>query len=865
MTSRKDLNERLDHEIRFHIEQQTEKNIREGMTPDAARRAALLKFGGVDRTLEYTRDQFRWASVDELMRDLRVAVRMWKRSRGAAAVAIFTLAIGIGANTAMFSLLNALILNPLPYPEADRLVSVWDASERNPHNEVAFANFLDWRAKQRSFESLGLYRWWTSNLTSDGTPERVQGFQATADVVEAFGVRPHLGRWFRAEENEPGQDKVALIGYGLWQRRYGAAPEVLGRRITVNGVTREIIGVMPKELNFPPGADLMAPIALTPEYKENRQFHGFYVVGRLKHGVSIDDANADIATIANQLAAAYPRTNRGLSARVYPLASDMAASYSNGVWLLMATVGFVLLIACANLANLLLARAPARVRELAVRVAIGASRGRIVRQLVIESLVLAVAGGSLGAALAAVGVRALRETAPPDLLVSVPGLANLGVDGPVLAFTLALTLLTGIVFGLLPALRASGGDANSALRDASRPLGASGGNRLRGALVTAEVALALVLLSGAGFTLRAFSNLVSMNVGFDARNVLTIGVTLPYARYNDAAQIRFFTSLLEKTRAIPGITNVGLTSHIPLAPGNASSGIAFEGRPTPAQEPEVDYRVATAGYFEAIRAHVVRGRTFADTDTTASPRVMVVNEAFVHRFFENGSSVLGKRVRFTDETGTDAWREIVGIVADIRHDITRAPQPETYVPITQLATGTMFVVAKTREDALGMASALGAAVRSLDPDQPVWAVRTLESIKDRSMAAFRALATFVGVFGAVALFLSAVGIFGVVSFLVSARTQEIGLRMALGARAEDVVRLIVRQSSVALIAGFVIGTAGAFAIGQVMTKAFPEVTSADPAALAATALLLIIVSVCATWIPARRAAAVHPVEALRAD
>jgi putative ABC transport system permease protein len=860
------LNNRLEEEIRFHIEQQIEKNVRAGMAPDDARRHAHLKFGGVARTVEYTRDQFRWARLEEWLRDLRVAIRMWRRTRGAAAVAILTLAIGIGANTAMFSILNALILHPLPFPEADRLITIWDSSDRNPRNEVSFANYADWKAQQTSFEKLGLYRWWTANITGDQTPERVQGFQLTAEILPALGLKPFLGRYFTEEENQANAQRVLLISHGLWQRRFGGRPDILGATVNVNDVPRQVIGILPPELNFPPGAELIAPMQITPDIAANRRFHTYYVVGRLKEGKSVAEANADMTTIAARLAKEYPDTNKGLTARVFPLASDVASSYANGIWLLMGSVGFVLLIACANLANLLLARGPGRVRELAVRISIGASRGRIVRQLVTESLVLSIAGGGLGIAIAALGVRTLRQATPADLLASVPGLATLSVDGPVLVFSSLLSILTGLVFGLLPALRTSTVDANSALRDASRPLGAAGGQRLRGFLVAAEVALALILVSGAGFTLHAFSRLVSMPTGFDSSNVISMGVTLPFARYTDgAAQSRFYETLLANARGVPGVQSVGFTSHIPLAQGNAAGGIVFEGRPAPDQAPQADYRVVSDGYFETIGARLAGGRAFAASDAAGSPRVVAVNEAFANRFFSDGKDAVGSRIAFTGDPEPRPWREIVAVVKDLRHRINEPPRPETYIPFTQAPQSTLFLVAKTREDAIGMAPSLRAAVTSIDPNQPVWAVRTLDEIKARAVAAFRATVAFILAFGVVALLLSAIGIFGVVSYLVSVRTQEIGLRMALGARATDVVRLIVSQGSPPLLAGFAIGGVGAFALGEVLAKAFPEIGTVDPMPIAATAAVLIVVSSLATWLPARRAAAIHPVDALRAD
>lgn len=865
MSDRDDLDRRLSEEIQFHLEQQIEKNLRGGMPPEAARRAAYLKFGSVESAREYTRDEFRFGWLHDFARDMRIALRLWKRSPGAATVAILTLAIGIGANTAMFSLLSALVLHPLPYPEADRLVSVWDSSEKNPRNEVSFANYVDWKAQQTSFEAMGLYRWWTSNITDGGVPERVQGFQFTGDILKALGLKPHLGRFFTPEESDPGKERVAVLSHGLWVRRYGSDPGVLGSTITINAVPRTIIGVLPKEMNFPPGAEVIAPFSITPEVASNRRYHSYYVVGRLKPGVTVADANAEIEAIAGRLARAYPDTNEGLSARVFPLAEDVARSYSNGLWLLMASVGFVLLIACANLANLLLARAPSRAREIAVRTSMGAGRARIVRQIVAESLALSLVGGLLGAAIALASVEVLRNTVPADLMVSVPGLSSLGVDRGVLAFALVVSLATGLIFGLVPALRTSQVDVNTALRDSTRTVGVASGQRTRNALIAAEVALALTLLSGAGFTMKAFARLASTDTGFDAANVLTMGVTLPFARYGEErAQAGFFSTLLDRAREVPGVLRAGLISHVPLSPGNATEGVVFEGRPEDPRPPEADYRVASYGYFEAIGARMVYGRSFAASDTEQGGRVLIVNETFARRFFP-GEGPVGRRVRFSGPIESNPWREIVGVVADLRHDLNRPPRPETYIPFTQGPMGTMFLVAKTRGDALGMAPSLRGAVLSIDPTQPVWAVRTLGEVKDRALAAFRAMVAFVGVFGSIALLLSAIGIFGVVSFAVSTRTPEIGLRMALGASSGNVVSMILKQACPPLALGLVLGGAGAFALGRVLSTAFPEVAAADPSAFIATTAILAAVSALATWLPARRAASIEPTEALRTE
>src|SRR5262245_5013236 len=533
--------------------------------------------------------------MDTFFKDVRYAVRNLLKRPSFTVIAVVTLGLGIGANTAIFSAINALLLKPLPLPEPDRVVAIWDKmpSRGVVHNEVSMANYLDWRAQSQSFEHLGLYRWWSTNLTGVDSPERIQGFLVTANFFEALGMKPLMGRNFTEEENQPGKDQVAIITYSLWQRRFGADPNILNRTISLNSVTRNVIGVMPERFNFPKGAEVYAPLAITPQMAGQRGFHTYYVIGKLKSGASVQSAQAEIDSIAARLEKEYPNTNTGLGASVYPIVKDTVRQYDTALWIMLGAVGFVLLIACANVANLMLARATGRQKEIALRAALGASRWRIIRQLLTESLLIALLGGALGVLIGFWGIDALRASNPGDAAKFAPGWYQLGLNIPVLVFTLGLSLVSGLVFGLAPAWQVSKPNLNDALKEGGRQTG-GGSHRLRSLLVVSEIALSLVLLIGAGLLFRSFLALLKTNPGFDPEGVLTMNLNLPVAKYKAEAQrAAFYSDLVQRVKTLPGVQAAAVVNYIPLGGSNSSDSFLIEGMPEPAhgQENEGRYRV----------------------------------------------------------------------------------------------------------------------------------------------------------------------------------------------------------------------------------------------------------------------------------
>ncbi|HEX4945241.1 MAG TPA: ABC transporter permease, partial [Blastocatellia bacterium] len=697
-------------------------------------------------------------------------------------------------------------------------------------------------------------------------PERVQGFLVTANLLDALGMRPMMGRNFKAEENEPGKDTTVILSHGLWQRRFASDPGIVGKTIHLNGTARTVIGVMPAEFNYPRGMELLAPIAFTPEMKTNRGNHSYLVVGRLKNGVSVAQANTEMTGIAAQLEQQYPDQNTGLSAGVYSLLADTVRPYRIALLVLMCAVGFVLLIACANVANLLLARASERSREMAIRAAMGAGRGALMRQLLTESVMLALVGGALGVLMALWGVELLKSSLPGEAFQFVPGLRNVGLNYAVLSFTFGLSLLTGIVFGLAPALQAAKPDLNETLKEGSKGSASTTRSRLRSALVVAEVALSLVLLTGAGFMLRSFLNLLQVNHGFNYENVLTMGVQLPQAKYTEVPQrVAFFAELERRLKALPGVEAVGFVSHLPLGQSNSSSSFLIEGvpEPPPGQSFSGRSRICTPAYFQALGITLLQGRAFTAQDKADSTPVVIVNETLAKKFFPNGDAV-GKRFRFRgDLSPTNPWREIIGVIADVRHDLNTPLQPEYYRPHAQAAATEMMLAVRTRTEPAAMTTAVRNEVKSLDPDLPVFQVRTMREVRQQSVLLQSFSFSLLSVFAGIALLLAAVGIYGVMSYSVASRTHEIGIRMALGARTSDVMRMVVRQGMKLTAMGVAIGLAGSMVLVYLASSLLVGTGLSDWPTFTGVALLLAFVAFVACWIPARRATKVDPMIALR--
>jgi predicted permease len=804
--------------------------------------------------------------MNSIFSDIRYAIRNLLKHPGFNAVAVITLALGIGANSAIFSAINALLLKPLPIPNQDRVVAIWD---KNPsrgfeHNEVAFANYLDWRAQSNSFEQLALERWWSTNLTGGDTPERTQGFLVSANFFDVVGVKPVKGRNFLEEENQPGKDGVAIIAHSLWQRRFGSDPAIINKTITTNGIARTVIGVLPEGFNYPKGAEIYSPIAMTPELIKSRGNHSYYVIGRLKDGVTLPTAQADIDTITGRLATQYADTNVGLGATVYPIVADTTRIYSTAMWIMMAAVGFVLLIACANVANLMLARAGGRQKEIALRTALGASRWRIVRQLLVESMIIALIGGAAGIVVALWGIDLLRAANPGDAAKYADGWKNFGINYQVLGFTLGLSLLSGLVFGLAPAWQVSKPNLNDALKEGGRQSGASS-HRLRGLLVVSEIALSLMLLVGAGLFIRSFAALLKSDPGFKPDGILTANLNLPVARYKDEPQrASFYADLIQRVKTLPGVQSVAAVNYIPLGGANSSDVFLVEGSPEPkaGQENEGRYRVCTPDYFQTMGISILKGRGFTDQDKAGSQPVVIVNETLARKYWPAGDA-LGKRIRFYGPLERAPWMEIVGVVQDVKHELNSPVTPEYYLPHTQDSWNAMVLVARTSIDPGSMSGPIRQQVLAIDKDQPVFDVKTMQEVRALSISVYSIGSVTMTIFAIVALLLAAVGIYGVMAFAVSQRTQEIGIRMALGARALDVLKLILRNGMSLAVIGAVIGLAGAFAITRFMSSLLFGVSPTDIVTFTLVTAGLLLVALVACYLPARRATKVDPLVALR--
>lgn len=804
--------------------------------------------------------------MDALLRDLKFSARSLVKRPALTIIAIVTLAIGIGSTSAIFSVVNALIIKPLPFPELNRIVAIWEKipSRGVERNEVSMANYLDWRTQNQTFEQVGIMRWWSSNLTGVEPPERLQGFLVTTNFLDVVGVKPILGRGFSGEEEQPGKDGVAILTYGLWQRRFGGDPNILNKTIATNGVTRTVIGVMPQGFNYPKGAEIYAPLAITPRLAGSRDNHSYLGIGRLKQGVSLASAQADFDTIAARLEHQYPETNTGRGVGVYPIVADTVRMYASATWVLMGAVGFVLLIACANVANLMLARAADRQKEFSLRAALGASRFRIVRQLLTESLLLAIAGGALGILVAYWTVDLIRIANPGEAAKYAPGWDHLGINLPVLGFSLLVSLFCGVLFGLAPAWQASKPDLNQALKEGGRQSSA-GSHRLRSLLVISEVTLSLMLLVTAGLLMRSFLSLLKTNAGFNPDNVLTMNLVLPSVKYKEESQRgAFYSDLVRRVNAMPGVESAAAVNYLPLGGANSSDAFLIEGRPdpSPGQELVGRYRVCTPDYFRTMGIPVLKGRAFTEQDQAGGPPVAIVNETLAGKYWPNENPI-GKRMRFMEPLDRNPWIEVVGVVKDVKHELDLPVTEDYYLPHAQDSWNAMVLVAKTKVDPLALAASMRQEVWSIDKDQPVFDVRTMQQVRAISVALYSFSSISLGVFAGVALLLAAIGIYGVMSYAVTQRTQEIGIRMALGARGRDVLQMVVKSGMTLAVIGVVVGLFGIWGLTRFMSSLLVGVSPTDALTLSAVSLCLLLVALLACYLPARRATKVDPLVALR--
>jgi putative ABC transport system permease protein len=796
-----------------------------------------------------------------MLQDLRYAIRRLAKSPGFALVAVGALALGIGANTAIFSVVNSVLLRPLPYPAPEQLVQLWESrpQQNMPRVEIAPHEFLAWADQCQSFQRLAATDVAQYNLTGRGEPERVTGALVTAGYFPLLGAAPAHGRAFLEEEDRPGSDNVVVLGHELWRSRFSSDPSVVGQTVSLDGVACTVVGVLPRGFRLPGGAALARPIAFGSEDRARPGNHFLNVFGRLKDGVTLAQAEAEMAAVAARVEQSLGGTNVGHQVAVVSLHEQVVGGARTSLLVLLGAVALVLLIACANVANLLLARAAARRREVAVRAALGASRWRIVRQLLAESLLLAGLGGALGLLLAVWGVDLLVGLDP----TGVQRAGEVTLDWRVLAFTFGLSLVTGLLFGLAPALQASKADLVESLKEGGRSGQGLARSRLRGALVVAEVALTLVLLVGAGLLLKSFGRLLAVDSGLDPHNVLTMDVALPPAKYAEPQRITaFYEQLLQEAAALPGVRAAGAVSVLPLAGDDNSNFVQIEGRAPlpPGQAMRAGRRNVSVDYFRAIGIPVRRGRVFTPADTAEAQRVLVINEAMARSFFA-GEDPVGQRVRTGDKS---PWVEVVGVVGDVRHrGLDVDTRPEMFFPQLQTPSRQMTLVVRAAGDPEALAVPLRERVRAIDRDQPVGNVKTMEAWLSESVASRRFSAAVLGVFAAVAAGLAALGLYGVVSYSVAQRTHEIGLRVALGARPRDVLRLVIGQGMLLTLVGTAVGVAAALALTRVMSGLLFGVGATDAGVFVTVPLLLAAVALLACYVPARRATKVDPMIALR--
>jgi putative ABC transport system permease protein len=811
--------------------------------------------------------------METILQDLRYGVRMLIKTPSFSIVAVIALALGIGANTAIFSVVNAVLLKPLPFTDADKLMMVWetDSSRGQLRGSASYPNFADWRDQNHVFEHMAAYHGNDFIMTGRGDSTRLQGAVVNADLFTLLGVSPVLGRGFLPDEDKPGDTgRVVLLSYELFQKRFGSDPNAVGQSMVLDGKTYTIVGVMPQSFQFPIQNDpveLWTTVAIDREGKEPitdmRGAHFLAVIGRLKPGVLIDQARAEMTSIGARLEQQYPDKNLHHSVGIQPALEALVGDVRPTLLILLGAVGCVLLIACANVANLLLARAMTRHKEMAIRTALGASRARVVRQLLTESLLLSLAGGALGLVVAVWWSDLLVAMGKQD----IPRALQVGIDWRVLGFTLGVSLLTGILFGLVPALHSSKTELTETLKEGARGGSGEGArrNRVRSVLVVSELAIAVILLVGAGLLIQSLWRLRQVSPGFNSQNVLTFVVGVPEVKYPTAKQSQFYHDLVARLEALPGVVSAGAVIPLPLNGDRFSISFEVEGRPVAkGDQPSADFFVIAPGYFKTMGIPLIKGRDFTDRDDKKGPPVVIVNEAFARKHFPNEDPV-GKRIKPGISTDEDkpVMREIIGVAADVKNrNLSSEMRTGYFLPTAQMPFNQMTVVLKTTNDPHSLITAVQREVVAMDKELPVFNIKTMEEYISASVAAPRFNTTLLAIFAAVALVLTIVGLYGVMSYSVAQRTNEIGIRMALGAQTSDVLRLIVSQGFKLVVVGLVLGLIVAFALMRLIASLLFGVTTKDPVTFAAVAILLTVVALLACYIPARRAARVDPMEAL---
>ncbi len=847
----RELAEEIESHLRLHIQD----NLQSGMTPEEARRDAVIRLGGIEPTKEICRDRRGVPVLEALMQDLGFGVRMLRRNPGFAAIAVVTLALGIGANTAVFSIVNGVLLRPLPFRGPAQLVVI---GEWNPHVAsqavgASYLNFDDWRRQNHVFDNMAACRDLRMTLVGRGEPQRVTGMGVSSAFFPLLGVEAYLGRTLAPEDENAGRQTAVVISYGFYQKLFSGARSVLGQTLVLNNIPRTIVGVLPRGFRFLQDVDCYTPLDVPAQARQIRGIRFLRVIARLKPGVSLLRAQSDMDGIAQHLAQDYAKYDEGWGVSLVSLEDKVVGHVRHGLLVLLGTVGFVLLIACANVANLLLSRGAARGKEIALRVALGAGRARVVVMLLLESLLLATVSAVAALALAFTSLELLRSLAPTNL----PRLDEVSLDGRVLGFTLLVTLVTGLLFGSAPARQAARVNLLETLKEGERR-SSCGRSRLRGFLTVSEVAITLVLLIAAGLLGRSFLRLLSVNPGYRTEKVLSLELSLPQYKYpQDFQQAEFFRTLLDRAQALPGVRSIALTSAVPLSGNESRNSFAIEGRKTDEAEWAALWSV-TPDYFRTLGIPILQGRSFGEQDTKGAPEVAIINEGLARKYWPNRDAI-GKRILFGDTGPT-----VVGVVGNVKQTgLADKDEPEMYLPYWQDPGPVMTLVAETEGDPLDLVAPLRALVRAVDKDQPIEHIQTMEDLLARSVAEPRQLTLLVGVFSLLSLVLVAVGIYGVISYSVSQRTHEIGIRMALGARRQDVFLLIIGQGTRHTFLGIAIGVAASFGLTRIMAGLLYGIEAGDPVTFAGVAALVVAVALAACYFPAWRAMRVDPVVALR--
>jgi len=863
------VEQELDEELRYHLERQIEENLAQGMSREEARYAALRAMGGIQQQKERCRDMRRVNFIEDLMQDLRYGLRVLIKSPVFTTVAVLSLALGIGANTAIFSVVNKLMLRPLPYPDSQQIMDVWHTppQESFPGSRtfsVSPANYLDWKSQNNSFEHMAAYTYAGFSLSTNDDPVSVIGAAVTSEFFSVLRSSVSQGRAFLSEEEQPGSNHVVVLSHGLWQRAFGADSNLIGQTLTLNSQSYTLIGIMPAGFEFPQQAELWIPLPWDEKEKQTRSIHDYMVIARLNPNVSLAQAQAEMSKISSNLEQQYPEENKGWGAVVIPLQEDLIGDIRPALLVLFSAVGFVLLIACANVANLMLARGANRQKEIAIRMALGAGRARIVRQLLSESVLLAAVGGALGLLLAGWGGKFLVQLSAGTL----PNISEIGIDRWAFGFTLLVSFGAGIVAGIAPAFQFSTADTSTTLKQGTgRTGGSSVKQRTRKALVISEVALSLILLIGAGLMIRSFWKLQQVNPGFNTSNILTMSVGLSPVKYSNAQQrAAFFDRALEQVSAVPGVVSVGVTTTLPLAGSGSTQPFTIEGRPGAAVAEQVMAltRYISQDYFITMGIPLRQGRFFTDQDRENSVPAIIISESMARQFWP-GENPVGKRLTpsFHLQQGP---REIVGVVGDVKgQGLDADVSAMMYMPYKQTPRPAMTFVVRTASDPQNFTQTVSKAIYAIDKQQALRNIRTMEQVLANSVSGQRFNMTLLMAFAALALILAAVGVYGVMNYSVTLRRRELGIRMALGAQATDVLRLVLGQGLMLTLIGVGVGLAGAYGLTRLMANLLYGVPATDLLTFASVSSVLMAVGLLASYIPAHRATKVDPMIALRQE